>query len=435
MKFKETEILELKKSTSELKEAIISIVAILNKHQRGKIIFGIKNDGSVIGQNVNEKTLRDVSKSISDYIERKIFPKVKEELIDGKSCVVVEFEGEKIPYCAHGKFYLRVADEDKAISLDELEKLILKNNKDELRWDNKISIANISNIDEEKLKWFLKESGKEFEDVENSLKKLGLIKEDKLLNAGLILFGKNLEGFFRNAKLRCAVFGTEDTNFSIDMKEFEGNLFDLIERAEEYFLQHINIGMKIEGMKRVDIPEINCEAFREAIINAFCHRDYWNDDAVHLAIFSDRVEVRSPGLLFGNLTIEKIKTEKVSERRNELIANMFHMVHFVENWGKGIGKILKLEPETEFEELGRKFYTIFKRKKTPQKTPQKIFLTELENKIFRLIFENNKITRKLISEELNISEGVVKEYIKKLKDKNAIVRIGGRKEGYWEAKK
>ena len=54
--FEENGILELKKSTSELKEAIISIAAILNKHQKGELYFGIKNDGSVVGQDTSEKT-------------------------------------------------------------------------------------------------------------------------------------------------------------------------------------------------------------------------------------------------------------------------------------------------------------------------------------------------------------------------------------------
>lgn len=63
MKFKESENLELKKSTSELKEAIISISAILNKHGKGILYFGIKNDGSVVGQIVGKDTIRDISKA------------------------------------------------------------------------------------------------------------------------------------------------------------------------------------------------------------------------------------------------------------------------------------------------------------------------------------------------------------------------------------
>jgi len=69
MKFKETETVELKRSTSELKEAVISIAAMLNKHQRAEVWFGVRNDGTVVGQRVSEKTIRDVSKNISEHIE------------------------------------------------------------------------------------------------------------------------------------------------------------------------------------------------------------------------------------------------------------------------------------------------------------------------------------------------------------------------------
>lgn len=56
MRFKESEKKELKKSTSELKEAVISIAAILNKHKKGELYFGINNDGTIIGQTITGKT-------------------------------------------------------------------------------------------------------------------------------------------------------------------------------------------------------------------------------------------------------------------------------------------------------------------------------------------------------------------------------------------
>src|SRR3989338_4399214 len=85
MKFIESETLELKKSTSEIKEAVISIVSILNKNQHGELFFGIKNNGTVIGQNVTGKTLRDVSKSIADNIEPKLYPHISHIKTDRKS--------------------------------------------------------------------------------------------------------------------------------------------------------------------------------------------------------------------------------------------------------------------------------------------------------------------------------------------------------------
>lgn len=78
--------------------------------------------------------------------------------------------------------------------------------------------------------------------------------------------------------------------------------------------------MRLEDLKRIDVPEITNEAIREAVINAFCHRDYYEYDSVNVAISKNRVEIRNKSLLYDGLTIEQIKTEMVSERRNELIA-------------------------------------------------------------------------------------------------------------------
>ena len=106
--FLESEVMEFKKTTSELKEAIVSIVSILNKHQSGKLYFGIKDNGEIVGQDVSSKTLREVSKTISENIEPKIYPTVNKIKLDDKECILVEFEGDDIPYLAFGRAYMRV---------------------------------------------------------------------------------------------------------------------------------------------------------------------------------------------------------------------------------------------------------------------------------------------------------------------------------------
>src|SRR3989338_7216900 len=138
-KFKETEFLELKKSTSELKEAIISISSILNKHQKGEVYFGIKNNGEVVGQDVSERTLREISKTIADFVEPKIYPKVKEIIIGGRKCVHIEFIGNEVPYLAYGRAYIRVGDEDRQLSAKELENIILRKNKEKVAWESQVS--------------------------------------------------------------------------------------------------------------------------------------------------------------------------------------------------------------------------------------------------------------------------------------------------------
>lgn len=71
----ETETLEFKKSTGELKEAMHSICAILNKHQHGELYFGVKPDGTVVGQVVTEESLREVSQKIKNFINQEYIRK------------------------------------------------------------------------------------------------------------------------------------------------------------------------------------------------------------------------------------------------------------------------------------------------------------------------------------------------------------------------
>ena len=119
--------------------------------------------------------------------------------------------------------------------------------------------------------------------------------------------------------------------------------------------------MKLQGLTLVDVPEIDPEAFREAIINAFCHRDYRDPDEVRIAIFPDRVEVRNPGRLMEGVTLRTLKTAKVSRRRNPLIADLLRRIHLIEAWGRGIPLILEKAPHARFSEVAGIFITEFPR--------------------------------------------------------------------------
>ena len=185
----ESETLEFKKSTSELKEGIISITAILNKHRKGTLYFGIKNDGTVIGQEISEKTLRDISKSISDKIEPKIYPEISMVHIEGKSCIEVQFHGSSVPYYAFGRAYIRVSDENKQLSAKEIERLILKKNRDRIKWESELSEFSIIKVDESTVRDYVGRANIAgridfaFDDAGNILKKLNLMKNGRLLKA------------------------------------------------------------------------------------------------------------------------------------------------------------------------------------------------------------------------------------------------------------
>jgi ATP-dependent DNA helicase RecG len=279
-----------------------------------------------------------------------------------------------------------------------------------------------------------------YRNKENSLDKLGLLSKGQLLNTAVILFANNPEKYFPNAKLRCAVFGRTDTAYIVDRQEYTGDIFYLINSAETYILEHIDIGMRLDGLVRVDVPEIDRDAFREAIINAFCHRDYFEYDSVNIAIFKDRLEIRNPGRLYGGLTIKQIRTRMVSQRRNELIADIFHRGRFVERWGRGISLILSKEPTAKFEEIGESFYVTFKRKnyesQMPHKTKLPEKLSENLSELQRIIMTNMRQKPKIIYAQLVNITGKSREAIRKninlLKKAGLVKRIGPDKGGHWQ---
>jgi ATP-dependent DNA helicase RecG len=127
--------------------------------------------------------LRDLSQSIAAHIEPKIFPHITFESLQGKTCIKVAFKGSDAPYFARGKAYIRVADEDRQLSANELKQLILDKHRDVLGWDSELHSSGHETIDPDKLKDFVKTAGLAWNRPVDVLEKLGVMKNGQLLNA------------------------------------------------------------------------------------------------------------------------------------------------------------------------------------------------------------------------------------------------------------
>jgi len=448
MKYNETEKLELKKSTSELRDGIKSICAILNKHQKGKLIFGIKPDGEVVGQQVGANTLRDISQQIANSIETRIYPEVCEEKIECKDCIVVEFDGLNVPYYAYGRAYVRVSDEDRLLSAKELERLILDKNKDRLRWDSEICEgASLEDIDEDLISKFVeltKESKRiniKGENKELILKKLNLIVGSKITNAGILLFGREPSKFFVNNLVKCGRFKGVTKEEFIDMKDFGENLFDSVENVISFLKGHLRIGAKIKGLLREEKWEIPIDALREAVINSVIHRNYFDSSFIYVKMYDSKIVIANPGELPEPLEIEDLYKEHESKLRNPLLARVFYYAGFIDSWGRGSLNIINALKEEGldkpiFEESGGSFRIIFNRVEnvidgvTGQLSGQ---LSGQLNELLSVIRTNPGLNLTRISDSLNKPFRTVDKQIKKLGDKKLIERRGSKKTGgYYE---
>ena len=157
------------------------------------------------------------------------------------------------------------------------------------------------------------------------------------------------------------MFASTAASTILDQQDYEGDILELIEHGQASIFKNIHTGMRLEGLYRVDVPELAVPAIREALFNAFCHRDYHDPHEVQIAIFKDRVELRNPGTLFGGLTLNQLREGNISARRNPLIADMLRRIQMIEGWGRGMSLILDNEPKTQFEEVAQLFIASFPR--------------------------------------------------------------------------
>lgn len=443
----ESETVEFKTSLAELKQGLISLVAMLNKHGQADLWFGIAPSGKPTGLMANEKTLRDVSQALGAHIEPRLYPEITTVNVAGKTCLRVQATGHQKPYFAHGRAYIRVADEDRQMSARELESLILKRNSAALRWDNEPCSTPLTELSEDKIRRFVVRAGLPWDNPANALTKLGLLQDGQLLNAARLFFAH------QPIQLRCALFASTTSATILDRHDFDGDVLELIDEAETYIIKNIHIGMRLEGMRRVDVPEISRAALREAIINAFCHRDWRDPDYIQIAVYKNRVEIRNPGGLFDGLTIEEMRRGGVSHRRNPLLADLFRRIDMVEAWGRGMPLILENAPNVEFRVIARLFVASFERPSavavttpeipptTPETTPETGSTTpetaawlqkNTKERLVQLLREQPQLSAPAIAAALGIGKDGVKYHLNQLKQTGKLRRIGPNKGGRWE---
>jgi ATP-dependent DNA helicase RecG len=448
MNFEETETVELKQSTSELKEGAISISAILNKHHKGVLYFGIHPSGKVLGQDIGRNTLREVSREMTDNIEPRIYPKVEKVIISGKTCIKVIFEGPEIIYYAYGRAYIRVGDEDKKMTAGEQERRILEKHQGTHRWEREPSKRTIKDVNAAAVKEFVNKANLagrlnyKFTNVKDTLNKLEMLEEDKLLKAAEVLFCDR-----NDLEVQAAVFAGTDKRTFLDIKQFKGNIFDLLAKAETYVKEHMDWRVEFGKMERDEIPEVPVDALREALVNSICHRDYRNPKGNEVAIFKDRIEIYNPGdFPHGHTPEDFISGKERSILRNPLIAETLFKSKDIEKWGSGLKRILdecrEKGVKAEFRVAKTGFVVTFRRrpgegfepitaqKVTAHKLP--INYPKATHKALMLIAEKPEMTRKELAGHLGLTEDGAKYHLDKLRKDGFIRRVGGRKHGHWE---
>lgn len=432
---KENENLEFKESIAEFDKACKAIVAMLNKSGYGTIYFGVKDNGDVIGHNIGKDTLSTIIDRIKDSIKPSIYPTISTKTIEDKTIIIVTFFGKNKPYAYKGSFFIRVEQQNLLVDPLVLRELIKESHEYNDKWENEPTNYGVEYIDDDSVDIYYRQAvsmGRinKFEHTsEELLTQLNLIVDGKLTNAGLYLFGKNCPLVYKAVE-----YPTTERLNPIDLKRFEGNIFNLINQINNFINQKMKWKVEISGVQRTEKPEIPIIAIREVVINSLIHCDYHSDTEHQVSIDPENIEIYNPGI-FGEFTpVDYVEKILPSRTKHKVIQGVIFKAFDVETLGRGLKRMDNACKDNnniwDYTKYNFGFSFIFKRFKFLNTKN----LSNDAKKIIQYMQNNNNILENIAiaTEVINKKDRQTHTVIKELVDNNIIIRVGSNKSGFWQ---
>lgn len=336
------------------------IVAFLN-FQGGVILLGIDDDGTIQGttrQNLEEWVMN----ICRDKVKPEVIPYYENVEIEGKAIAVCTFsQGLYVHHTWHNQhryYYIRVGSTIREASPEELQRLFQQ--RGQIRFDLKsIPGATFDDLDMLRLKNYFRDiRGQDIppDDAEAWQQlllntEIMVVDQDRIIPSvgGILLFGKNPNHYLPPAGISAVTYKGQEKDYNTTERDIirgpvvarfddAGEIVDtgIVERAIEFVRRNTGSSAYLVEGRRSDKPDYPEEVIRETIVNAIAHRDYTiSGSDIELSIYSDRLEVISPGRLPNTVTVERMKAG-CRATRNELIKEILRDYHYVEATGLGV---------------------------------------------------------------------------------------------------
>lgn len=417
----------------------------------GRVLIGIDPSGRLVGQQVGARTLDELSQEIRE-IEPPAFPHVERVPVgdDRAVLVITASQGATRPYVVRGTAYRRVGTTTVALSRDEYNSMLMERLHSERRWENEIADGwSISDLDAAEVTRTIDEAirrGRQNDpgtrDTESLLRGLGLMRDGGITRAAAVLFGRDgpIECQLGQCLLRFARFRGVDKSEFVDNRQFYGNAFRLLARADKLLREYLPVAGRVVPnlFERADDPLYPPVALREALANAICHRDYSiGGGSVSIAIFDDRLEIASSGTLHFGLKIDDLLSEHESLPWNPLMAAVFYRRGVVERWGRGTLVMADLVrraglPPPEFEETAGCVVVTFRPSRYRPPEQVRATLTDHQRELLALIDDRGRIAlRELKAVQDHRDEWAIKKDLAILKNLGLLDTGGYGRGAYW----
>jgi len=402
----ETETVEFKE---RLNESFYKSISAFANTRGGTILLGVDKEGNITGVDSSSRFLEDLTNRIVNKIS--VYPQIEAMDIKQKRVLAVKVTRAGWLVSYGGRHYERVGNTTREMNRQKLRALLLRGEP----WDSIADDFSPREIDPAAVGHFihLAVEKNRLTDVslneapEVVLEKLGLIADRKPRNGAILLFGKDPQRHLTNLCVRIGRFKTETT--IIDDKWVRGNLFQQLEETLNILRQHIGVRYNIKGVEREDVWDYPIPALREALLNALIHRDYFNiGNFITIKVYDDRIWFSNPGGLPEGITVEELKKPHQSYLRNPLIAKVFYLAGYIEQYGSGTVRMVEWMkeaglPEPDYkEELGG-FSVYFYKDIYTEENLKKMELNERQIKAVMYTKEKGRIANREYQELCNTS--------------------------------
>lgn len=451
----ESATLEFKKSTAEKERACRTLCAFAN-NEGGRVLFGVTPAGKIVGQALSDRTLEALAQEFQGF-DPPLFPTVERITVAGgrEVLAVTVARSARVPMTFRGVAYERVLNTTRTMPRETFQRLLLEEMHAIERWENRPAVGwDVSRLDRREMVLTLEESIRRgrvddpgTREPQEILRGLGLLVEgERVSRAAVVLFCADETPLpdFPQLLLKVARFkGTTRDEF-LDNRQFHGNAFALMRRAERFLIESLPVASRIVPgrMEREDTPLLPVEALREALANAFVHRDYAiGGGSVSVALYDDRLEIISIGELHFGLTPEALFREHESKPWNPMIARTFYRRGIIETWGRGTLKIARLMQERG---LGPPAVAVregavvvmfglpaMATGKTTGKTTGKM-TGKTPLAVLELLAEQPDLSIPELAARLDKSRRAIERAIQKLRESGRLQRIGPAKGGHWK---
>ena len=406
---KESRELELK---ATITNTFLKTVSAFSNYNTGKIIFGVDDNGKIIGLENIEELCLDLENKINDNISPKPDFKFIKDTKKNIITLIVE-EGINKPYLYKGKAYKR--NDTSTVEVDKIEL-------------SRLTLLGL-NLYYEELK--ARNQNLEFSILKKELEeKLSLKNFSKDVLKTLNLYDDK-NGYNNAAEL----FADKNTFSGVDIAKFGKNIDEILDRnlfvnisvISQYqkTLEIFNRYYKYEqisGSERREKELIPEKAFRETIANALIHRIWDVNSNVRISMYEDKIEVSSPGGLPSGISEKEYLNGQISQLRNPILANIFFRLKYVEMFGTGIRRINESYKDYAVKPAFEIFENLIKI--TLPIITTKLFLTTDEKIVMDILEKGAILSSGEILQMTEFKKDKLNRLLKKLIQKNYIDVIG-----------